>query len=97
MKIQGFLFFLLFAAQTVYALDDSYLVSRVMDGDTFKLSNGQTLKLAGVNAPELHDATKLPGEARRFHKEIWAYRNLGVDAQTVSEKMIKAAANEIRI
>ena len=75
--------------------DQGYTVSRVIDGDTFKLSNGQTLKLAGINAPEIHDTTKLTQEAKKFGKEIWAYRTAGGDAQKLIQRLIDASDNQI--
>ncbi|MBI4358511.1 MAG: thermonuclease family protein [Candidatus Omnitrophica bacterium] len=72
-------------------------VERVIDGDTFKLSNGQNLKLAGINAPGLHDAPTLTQEAKKFRKEIWAYRNLGVAAMTEVESLLKLSGNQIQL
>ena len=71
-------------------------VTRAIDGDTFKLATGQTLKLAAVNAPEIHNTTKLHDEAERFGKEIWAYRNVGGDAHKVVQRFLAMAKNQIR-
>ncbi len=70
-------------------------IKQVMDGDTFRLSNGQKLKLAGVNAPELHDTPKLPQEARRFKKEIWAFRNLAAEAEQISQRLVQGNHHEM--
>lgn len=75
---------------------ESYVVERVADGDTFRLPNGQNMKLAEVNAPEVHHAPKLTQEAKRFRKEVWAYRTLGVEAQTLVEKLLSQSQNEIK-
>lgn len=72
-------------------------VNRVMDGDTFRLSNGQKLKLAGVNAPELHDTPKLPQEAKRFQKEIWEFRALGAEAEHIAQSFVKTTNQEVFI
>ncbi|MBI1977170.1 MAG: thermonuclease family protein [Candidatus Omnitrophica bacterium] len=73
-----------------------YVVERVADGDTFRLPNGQNLKLAEVNAPEVHHAPKLTQEAKRFRKEVWTYRTWGVEAQTLVGKLLNQSQNEIK-
>ncbi len=75
----------------------SYVVSRVLDGDTFRLSNGQNLKLAGINTPELHNMPILTQEAKKFKKEIWAYRNIGVEAYQAVQHFLDVAKNEIKV
>jgi len=97
-KIISFLFFSLLLTGLAHAQipeTEPISIKQVMDGDTFRLSNGQKLKLAGVNAPELHDTPKLPQEARRFKKEIWAFRALGDEAERISQRFVKAANNKI--
>ena len=74
-----------------------YTVSRVVDGDTFKLSNGQTLKLAGINAPDIHDTTTLTQQASKLGKEVWSYRTVGVDGQKMVQRIIDAAEGKIKI
>lgn len=91
--------FAVFFVVSIVALaqDQNYTVTRVIDGDTFKLSNGQNLKLTAVNAPELHDVTKLHQEAKRFGKEIWAYRTIGGKAHEVVERLLKLADDQIKL
>ncbi|GJM29097.1 MAG: hypothetical protein DHS20C17_17320 [Cyclobacteriaceae bacterium] len=46
------------------SLGTTFKVERVVDGDTFKLENGDRVRLIGINAPELdHDF----GNASRLH------------------------------
>ena len=40
--------------------DEFFYVSRVVDGDTLNLSNGQKVRLIGVDTPEVHYSDKLP-------------------------------------
>ena len=72
-------------------------VVRAIDGDTFRLSNGQILKLAGINTPELHNMPILTEEAKRFKKDIWAYRNVGGDAHKAVMRFLGMARNEIEV
>lgn len=92
-----FLFLVLRFSHAAMPQTESVTIQRVMDGDTFRLSNGQKLKLAGVNAPELHDTPKLPQEARRFNKEVWAFRSLADQAERLVQRLVKDANKEIWI
>ena len=76
---------------------DVYATARVIDGDTFKLSNGQKVKLAGINAPEIHDESKLRDESRKFGKDIWLYRTLGGDAMKVAGHILAMGKNQVRL
>ena len=94
------IFFLFIASRFSYTevpQTESMTIERVMDGDTFRLSNGQKLKLAGVNAPELHDTPKLPQEARRFHKEVWAFRSLSDQAERLAQRLVRETNKEILV
>ena len=93
------LFSLFLAAGNLFAQlqTEPVVVDRVVDGDTFRLSNGQKLKLAGINAPELHDTPKLPQEAKRFKKETWAFRLLGAEAEHIAQRFVKVAQKKIFI
>jgi endonuclease YncB( thermonuclease family) len=46
------------------ASKETFLVSRVIDGDTVELSNGEKVRLIGINAPEIGDF--LGEEAKNF-------------------------------
>jgi len=85
-------------AETAFGKErQSYTVMRAVDGDTLKLPNGQNLRLAGVNAPELHNMPKLTQEAKRFKKEIWAYRLVGGDAHKVVGRFLTASKNKVQV
>ena len=77
--------------------DQIYTVSRVIDGDTFRLSNGQNLKLAAINVPEIHDTTKLHQEAQKFGKDVWVYRDIGGDAMKSIQRFLTGAKNKVRV
>lgn len=70
-------------------------ISKVIDGDSFKLSNGQKLKLAGINAPEILDNNTLRQESRKFGKDIWVYRTLGGDAAKEAGRILAMGKNKI--
>jgi len=52
-------------------------VSRVVDGDTIKLSTGQRVRLIGVDTPELHYSDKLLRDAAKSHQDIKAIQAMG--------------------
>lgn len=64
--------FLLFS--TVCMAADVYTVKRVVDGDTIDLSNGERVRLIGVDIPELHHPKKavqyFAEEAYQFVKKL---------------------------
>lgn len=76
---------------------DTYISARLIDGDTFKLSNGQKLKLAGINAPEIHDNAKLRDESRKFGKDIWLYRTLGGEAAKAAGQILALGGDQVRL
>jgi micrococcal nuclease len=59
---------------------DNYYVERVVDGDTLKLSNGQKIRLIGIDTPELHYSEKLMRDAKRSHRDIETIQALGKKA-----------------
>ena len=59
-----------------YSYDD-ILVKRVVDGDTILLSNGERVRLIGIDAPEMHQSNKLYRDARRSKKDIQTIKELG--------------------
>ena len=77
--------------------NETQLISRVIDGDTVKLPDGENVRLIGVNSPELHDTNKLKRESERFGKDIWAYRTLGGDAAGEVRRLIGMAGNKIKM
>ena len=52
-------------------------VSRVVDGDTLKLSDGERVRLIGIDTPELHYSDKLLRDSRRTHKDIDSIQEMG--------------------
>ena len=76
---------------------ETYDVTHVVDGDTLKLANGQTLKLAGINAPDIHETTTLTQQASKLGKEVWSYRTAGVNGQKAVAQFLKASDNKIEL
>jgi micrococcal nuclease len=60
--------------QFVYPKTQEQLVTRVLDGDTIELENGERIRLIGINAPEtdepFYQEAKLALEEMVFSKKI---------------------------
>jgi micrococcal nuclease len=63
--------FLLLSAASGVCLDrEVHTVSRVTDGDTLVLDNGQKVRLIGVDTPEIHDKERNGYDAKRSGRDI---------------------------
>ncbi len=67
------------------AKHELFYVTRVVDGDTLKLSNGEKVRLIGIDTPELHYSNKLIRDARRSHRDIKTIQELGRRAAAFTE------------
>ena len=47
----------------------SAYVSRVVDGDTLKLSTGERVRLIGIDTPEVHESAKLDRDVQRSGRD----------------------------
>jgi micrococcal nuclease len=56
-------------------------VTRVIDGKTLRLSNGETVRLIGVDIPEPSSTTHLEGDVKRAEQDVEAIRELGKSAK----------------
>ncbi|HEY5124183.1 MAG TPA: thermonuclease family protein [Ignavibacteria bacterium] len=53
------------------------IVSKVVDGDTFKLSNGEKVRLLGIDTPEYYESDKLDRDAETSGLDKKTIRKLG--------------------
>jgi len=60
--------------------EEWYHVERVVDGDTLKLSDGQRVRLIGVDTPELHYSDKLVRDAKKTGTDIKTIQAMGAKA-----------------
>lgn len=67
--------------------DESVFVSRVVDGDTLKLSDGRRVRLIGVDTPELHYSEKLLRDARRTNRDIKTIQAMGKRAVQFTKQL----------
>jgi micrococcal nuclease len=66
----------------------SYIVSRVVDGDTLKLSSGDKVRLIGIDTPELHPSNKLDRDAVRSKKDSAVIMAMGKKASDFMKSLV---------
>jgi len=80
----------LFIAVSVQAAD--LTVKRVVDGDTLLLSDGQRVRLIGVDTPEHHPSAKLKKDAGGSKRRAAVIRALGKRATGFVTQIVKGRA-----
>ena len=70
-------------------LDETVLnVRRVVDGDTFVLSDGRRVRLIGIDTPEKHASDKLYRDAERTGHDARTLQRLGRQASDHAEALV---------
>lgn len=68
--------------------DELCYVGRVVDGDTLKMSDGERVRLIGVDTPELHYSDKLLRDAKDSGKSIKAIQAMGQKASDFTKSLV---------
>lgn len=63
------------------AIYKSIRVTRVIDGDTLKLENGQKVRLIGIDCPELEYGPKLYRDSKKTGQDVETIRAMGRKAK----------------
>lgn len=69
-------------------LKETFLVKRVIDGDTFELENGERVRLLGIDTPEKFQSSKLDSDAERTGRDKKTIRKLGELSSEYTKKLI---------
>ncbi|MBK8554061.1 MAG: thermonuclease family protein [Ignavibacteria bacterium] len=64
-------------------------VSRVIDGDTFKMSNGEKVRLIGIDTPEKYDSDKLEKNSSRTGRDKETIKKLGEASTEYVKKLVE--------
>lgn len=75
-----FLLFILSGCAQGAANYDSIRVTRVIDGDTIELANGEKVRLIGIDTPEIRYGPKLERDGRNTQKDYKAIIATGKEA-----------------
>jgi len=59
---------------------ENYTVERVIDGDTLKLTNGERVRLIGIDAPEPQPNSKARSDAERTGQDLETINKMGQEA-----------------
>lgn len=73
---------------TAEANADQLTVVRVVDGDTYELSDGSKVRLIGVDTPESHYSYKLMNDVERSHREREIIQEYGSLATLYAMKLV---------
>ena len=65
------------------------LVTRVIDGDTLKLENGERVRLIGIDTPEMHVSDKLTRDAQRTKQDASTIQKLGRRAYEFTRTLVE--------
>lgn len=71
---------------------DNILATRVVDGDTLKLENGQRVRLIGVDTPEVYESVKLYRDAQRSGQDIATIKALGKRSSKFTKELVQGKA-----
>lgn len=68
---------------------DSVFVERAVDGDTLKLSNGDKVRLIGIDTPEMHESEKLYRDSRKSGQDARTIQALGRKAYAFTRSLVE--------
>jgi len=84
MKKLTLLFLLIF---NIYS-QEAFLVTKVIDGDTFEIETGEKVRLLGIDTPEKWNSSKLDKDSERSGKDKEVIKKLGALASEYTENML---------
>ena len=65
------------------------IVAKVIDGDTFKMSDGSKVRLIGIDTPEKYDSDKLDRESDMTGRDKETIKKLGEAASEYVRKLVE--------
>jgi len=89
MKTLIVFFFVFFFLPPVVSAKATFTVSKVIDGDTLKISNGDIVKLVGVNTPVIRDLKKNKANAAKWGMSLKQYKYYAKRARAFTAMAVK--------
>lgn len=65
------------------------IVTKVIDGDTFKMSNGEKVRLLGIDTPEKFDSDKLDRQSSQSGRDKETIKKLGDASSEYVRKLVE--------
>ena len=78
----------------IFSYPVSYLLKRVVDGDPLLLTNGERVRLIGVDTPEVRESGKLYQDAQRSGRDIKTIKALGGEGNGIQRVIAGQEANK---
>ena len=78
---------LYFGVRNFAFTNDYFLITKVIDGDTIKLSDGRKVRLIGVDTPEVYYSEKLLRDSKKSGQDIKTIQGLGRRASDFTKKL----------
>lgn len=69
--------------------NEYFVVSKVIDGDTFKMSDGSKVRLIGIDTPEKYDSDKLDRQSDLTGRDKETIKKLGEAATEFVRKLVE--------
>jgi micrococcal nuclease len=66
-----------------------FYVSKAIDGDTLRLSGGESVRLIGIDTPESRYNSKLERDSKRSHKDTEAILEMGRAASRFTKTLVE--------
>jgi micrococcal nuclease len=68
---------------------ETFLVKRVIDGDTFELESKERVRMLGIDTPEKYESSKLERDGERSGQDKKTLQKLGEMASQYTKKLIE--------
>jgi micrococcal nuclease len=68
---------------------ENVFVSRVIDGDTLRLSNSEKVRLIGIDTPEMHESDKLYRDSRKSGQDAQTIQALGRRSYAFTRSLVE--------
>ena len=72
-----------------FSQNDALTVTRAVDGDTLQLSNGEKVRLIGVDTPESSNNSKLRRDAKRTGQDAKEIIKMGKEAAAFTRDLVQ--------
>lgn len=69
--------------------NDYLIVTKVIDGDTFKMSNGEKVRLMGIDTPEKFESDKLDRQSGQSGRDKETIKKLGEASSEYVRKLVE--------